>query len=156
MAGLRPSRPGMPSSRPLLNLESGDKSGLAKAFQALVGNSQKAPPAPKPQAGGGLQTARALEILKSLGFQPLPGHQPPAFTHPLAPDRPAACQPPGDAVDPERWALDWAARHFPEMDFYLPFIMRRAALSKKSQPANGRPTTPEPDYDDDGFLAEYS
>ena len=145
----------MPSSRPLLNLESGDKSGLAKAFQALVGNSQKSPPASKPQANHP-QAVRALEILKNLGFQALPGHQPPAFTHPLAPDRPAECQPPGESFDPESWALDWAARHFPEMDFYLPFIMRRAALSKKSQPATGRPTTPEPDYDDDGFLAGYS
>jgi hypothetical protein len=148
----------MSSSRPLLNLAGGDKSGLAKALQALVGVSPQGSPAAMSPAGP--QAAQALEILKGLGFQTVPGRKPLALTHPLAPSRPTVCQPPaepqGKPFEPESWALDWAARHFPEMDFYLPFIMRRAALSKKQQSANGRPTTPEPDYDDDGFLAGYS
>ena len=154
MAGLRPSKPGMPLSRPLLNLGGGDKSGLAKAFQALVGGKPKpAPPPGKPFAGP--QFALALEVLTGLGFQILPGTNPPGLTHPLAPDRRTSCRLAAETFDPESWALDWAARNFPEMEFYLPFIIRRAVLSRKNQPANGRPTTPEPEYDDDGFLAEY-
>lgn len=153
MAGPRPSKPGMPASRPLLNLASGDKSGLAKAFQALVGNTPGSPSAAKFLEDS--RFAQALEILSGLGFQILPDRTPPELTHPLAPDRPTICQPPAEIYDPESWALDWAARAFPEMDFYLPFIVRRAAWSKKNSDPTGRPTTPEPDYDDDGFLAEY-
>ncbi|MBN9387166.1 MAG: hypothetical protein J0I20_03865 [Chloroflexi bacterium] len=154
MAGLRPSRPGRPSSRPLLNLKGGDKPGLAKALQALVGVSPEGTPATT--FPDGQQIAQALEILKGLGFQSAQDEGHLAFTHPLAQDRSAVCQPPAEPFEPESWTLDWAARHFPEMDFYLPFIMRRAALAKKQPGANGRPTTPEPDYDDDGFLAGYS
>jgi hypothetical protein len=146
----------MPSSRPLLNLESGDKSGLAKALQALVGVSPKGSPAAA-KSPAAPQAAQALEILKGLGFQTVPGHHhPPTLTHPLAPDRRAGFLPPAEPFEPDPWALDWANRHFPEMDFYLPYIMRRAALAKKQPGPNGRPTTPEPDYDDDGFLAGYS
>jgi hypothetical protein len=150
MAGLRPSKRGMLASRPLLNLGGGDKSGLAKAFQALVGGKRK-----EPSPAAGPQFAQALEVLTGLGFQIRPGTTPPGLAHPLAPDRHRTCQPPAGPFDPESWALDWATRNFPEMEFYLPFILRCAALSRKSQPTDGRPNTPEPEYDDDGFLAEY-
>lgn len=153
MAGLRPSKPGMSVSRPLLNLGGGDKSGLAKAFRALVGGKPKSPPTEKSLAGPPFTLA--LEVLTGLGFQILPGTTPPELAHSFAPGRPIICQPPMETFDPESWALDWAARNFPEMEFYLPFIVRRAALARKNQAANGRPTTPEPEYDDDGFLAEY-
>ncbi len=155
MAGLRPSKSGIPASRPLLNLGGGDKSGLAKAFQALVGGKRKEPP-PTENSTTGPQFTRTLEVLTGLGFQSLPGPTPPQFTHLLAPGRKVTCQPPTGPFDPESWTLDWAARNFPEMEFFLPFILRRAALSPKSQRPNGLPLTPEPEYDDDGFLAEYT
>jgi hypothetical protein len=147
--GSRPFKPILSGSRPLLNLGGGDKTGLEKAFQALVGSpSPRVAPLPDPQL------AQVLAILQSLGFQSNgPQQEPVRLTHPLAPDRFLPCQPPtGAATDPEIWALDWAARHFPEMEFYLPYISRRAARTKRP---TGRPTTPEPEYDADGFLADY-
>ena len=149
MAGPRLPKPILPGSRPLLNLGGGDKSGLEKAFQALVGKSSPAAaPSPDPKSADP-QLVQVLVILQSLGFETTgPDGE---LTHPLAPERRVRCLPPPDA-DPESRALDWAARHFPEMDLYLPYISRRAVRAKRP---TGRPTTPEPEYDADGFLAEY-
>ncbi len=147
--GARPFKPIIPGSRPLLNLGGGDKLGLQKAFQALVGV-----PSPNPTPPPDPRLAQARAVLQSLGFEANRSPQEPDWlTHPLAPDRFFPCQPPTNAAyDPESWALDWAARHFPEMEFYLPYISHRAARTKRP---TGRPTTPEPEYDADGFLADY-
>ena len=155
MAGLRPPKPILPGSRPLLNLGGGDKLGLEKAFQALVGNnSPKAAPTPPDTQASDPYLAQVLAILHRLGFQAdTQGQAPAELTHPLAPDRWVRYLPPASATaDPESWALDWAARHFPEMEFYLPYISRRAVRAKRP---TGKPTTPEPEYDEDGFLADY-
>ena len=154
MAGPRRSKPVSPGSRPLLNLGGGDKSGLEKAFQALVGKirPKAAAPASAPPPTAPAKPNEVFNVLQSIGFEQT-GE---ALTHPLAPDRLVKCQPPAAAADPEGWALDWAARNFPETEFYLPYISRRANRARLAtgRPA-GRPTTPEPEYDDDGFLAEY-
>ena len=153
MAGSRPSKPATPGSRSLLNLGSGDKSGLEKAFQALIGKirPKAAPPAAQPAEPD--TPEQVLAILFSLGFQAAGPDKPALLTHPLAPERRVNCPASASATpDLEAWALDWAVRHFPEIEFYLPYISRRAVRARRS---TGRPTTPEPEYDDDGFLAEY-
>lgn len=154
MAGPRQSKPVSPGSRPLLNLGGGDKSGLEKAFQALVGKirPKTVAPAVAPPPEPPVNSTEVFNVLQSIGFEPCGA----ALTHPLAPDRLVKCQPPVATADPEGWALDWAARHFPEMEFYLPYISRRFSRAKHpGEQPTGRPTTPEPEYDDDGFLAEY-
>jgi hypothetical protein len=159
MAGPRSPKSLISNLRPLLNLGGGDKPGLQKVLQALMGvrPAKAAPPVPAPAPAVPVaepQADQTLAILHSLGFEPAgPGQTPVLLTHHLAPERQVAYQPPtGTAHDPESVALDWAARHFPEMEFYLPYISRRAARTRRP---TGRPTTPEPEYDEDGFLADY-
>lgn len=129
------------SPRRLLNLQAGDRRGLARAFQALVGRP--------PEVAHEL----ALETLQQLGFS---RHEN-GFSHPLAPDRLVVFNLPEQDktnADPETVALKWAIRHFREIEFYLPYISLTAKRQRK-QAANAglkRQLPPEPDYDEDGFL----
>lgn len=131
----------IPSSRRLLNLQAGDRRGLARAFQALVGRP--------PEVAYEL----ALETLEQLGFS---RHEN-GFSHPLAPDRLVAFNLPEQdktSPDPEAAALKWAIRHFREIEFYLPYISLTAKRQRKQAAHAGlkRQLPPEPDYDEDGFL----
>ncbi len=135
--------------RPLLDLESGNRPGLQRAMQHLVG--RKAAP-------DALAINEAvLQILTGLGFEiaSQADVQPVRLTHPFAEGRMVALElPPSSGKSPESLALEFAAAHFPEMEYYLPYITARAryqaALKKNRRPA---PLGPEPDYDEDGFLA---
>jgi hypothetical protein len=134
--------------RPLLNLGSGDRRGLERAFQALVG------PANSPEAA-------ALEVLRRLGFLRYEQGEAVLLSHPLAPDRRVPfllAEPIPAEFEAESWALEFAAHHFPEMEFYLPYISLRAARQKRLTVQSGpvRRLSPEPEYDEDGFLSEYS
>ncbi len=153
----RPTRSPKPASTPaprsLLNLGGGDRRGLQRAFQALVGRAGIAEAPADP-----LEThlVQVLQLLQSLGFvlHSTPG-DPPALSHPLAPDRRIALVLSSPETDPEATALAWATRNFPEMEFYLPFIILRATRQKRLAGAGPtRPRPPEPEYDEDGFLAD--
>jgi hypothetical protein len=135
-----PKTPG----RPLLNLQAGDRRGLARAFQALIGR----PAAPVPPEAANY--APVLEVLHAIGFTETPQ----GLTHPLAPDRFVKLTLPTlNPLDPEEAALRWALTHFREVEFYLPFISLQSARQKRLAKSGKRPPrTPEPDYDDDGFL----
>ena len=56
----------------------------------------------------GWQVAQALEILKGLGFQTVPGRSPLALNHPLAPERPAEFQAP---AAPQGYTFEPLADH---------------------------------------------
>ena len=132
-------------NRSLLNLGGGDRRGLERAFQTLVGRGQ--PPR--------LDPTPILKVLHSLDFviHPIEGGL--LVSHPLAPERQVRCEIEAGR-DPQEWVLAWAGRHFPEMEFYLPYISLRASRARKLTGGNrNRPMTPEPEYDEDGFLADY-
>ncbi len=132
------------TKRPLLNLAGGNKAGLEKVFGRLVG--QKIRP---PEAGLFKLICRTLE---DLGFQ-ADGAEGLTFSHPFSPGRAEAFSPGGLAAGQsgEKLALDFASRAFPEMEFYLPFIQAKARISEKNK---GPRNSPEPEYDEDGFLLE--
>lgn len=134
--------------RPLLNLGGGDRRGLERAFQALVG------PANSPEA-------QTLEVLRRLGFIRHEQGEEVLLSHPLASDRRVPFklgEPVPAGFEAETWGLEFAAHHFPEMEFYLPYISLRATRQKRlaAQSGPARRLSPEPEYDEDGFLTEYS
>ncbi|HEX2914590.1 MAG TPA: hypothetical protein VH186_27560 [Chloroflexia bacterium] len=140
-------------SRQLLNLNNGNRQGLERAFQALIGRSTS-PVATAPHSDPRLTEVE--KVLRGLGFFLYKEDNGEVYlSHPLATERrvllqlPASVQP----FEAEGWCLNFAARHFPEMEFYLPYISLRAARQKR--PGGSRVLTPEPEYDDDGFLAEF-
>ncbi len=139
--------------RSLLNLAGGDRRGLERAFQTLVGRSKPAAPA-RPA-----NLAPFLEVLHKLGFSTEQQANSLLLTHSLAAGRQFSLQVEGDP-DPETWTLSWVTRYVPEIEFYLPYISLRANHARRMaaplQPGQRRPLTPEPEYDEDGFLADYS
>lgn len=145
MTERRTAKPTELATRPLLNLGAGDQRGLERAFQTLVGR-----PAADPRA------AQALKVLYGLGFGPPSDDPGPELSHPLVPERKLAFKlaSPSAAKDPETLALEWAQKYFPEMEFYLPYISLRSARQKRLAQTS-RALPPEPEYDEDGFLADY-
>ncbi len=146
------------STRRLLDLQGGNRRGLERAMQHLLGR--------RPSRGGGViepapasaLVEAALNILMPIGFEVVSSSKPgqTEITHPLAEGRVVALSlPESAAINLEEATLDFALSRFPEMDFYLPFITTRArylANHKKGQ-ASGRFLEPEPEYDEDGFLS---
>ncbi len=159
MSEKRPTKPTELGRRSLLNLGSGDPRGLARAFQALVGPPRSTPPALDPRRGP------VLETLQRLGFVRHDQNESIQLSHPLTDDRtiifilPEAKSPPPTDLTTltdlaEELALEFAVKHFPEMDFYLPYISLRANRTKRLTAQSGLPRrlAPEPEYDEDGFL----
>lgn len=130
--------------RSLLDLDSGNRRGLERAMQHLLGHrASRSQPSSDPAV---------LKLLGALGFEVVSG-DPPLLSHFLASGRVIALDLPASAVEaPEGAILEFVAMHFPEMEFYLPYITTRArylAAQKRGRPAL---LEPEPDYDEDGFL----
>lgn len=137
--------------RALLDLESGNRPGLQRAMQHLLGHKAR-----RGSASGSEQLV--LKVLLALNFEVVAegDGEEIQLTHPLTIGRLVKLTLPPDISEnsTEEVALDFALKHFPEMDFYLPYITTRAryvAARKKNQPA--APLGPEPDYDEDGFIA---
>ncbi len=153
MTEKRVVKAGESSRRPLLNLGGGDRAGLERAFQLLVRRTTDQTADPR--------LVETLELLGKLGFVRHEQDGVISLSHPLAPDRRVAFDLTdagfSKTADSEELALDFAVRHFPEMEFYLPFISLRATRYKRLNPRSGptRLLPPEPEYDEDGFLAEY-
>jgi hypothetical protein len=54
----------------------------------------------------------------------------------------------------EELALAFAVIHFPEMEFFLPYILARAKYQAAHRQNGVAPLGPEPEYDEDGFLGD--
>jgi hypothetical protein len=122
--------------KPLLNLQAGADSKLEKAFRALVG----------PARPVDLNLARLKTFFRELGFTISNGQ----ITHPATPGRQIAL-PAQAGEDTVVEGNAFIARHFPETDFYLPFIMAKARLLDRLR--SGGTLEPEPEYDEDGFIS---
>ncbi len=141
--------------RPLLNLANGNQRGLERVFETLRGRSQS-------RFSDDQCLAEIINVLQSLDFSILKQDKfDLTVTHPLAPDRSVSLplQTNDDRqTDPEGWTLAFALLHFQELEFYLPYISRRAARAVSTSRLTGqRPfNSSEPDYDKDGFLTDYT
>lgn len=141
------------SPRSWLNLNPANRGGLEKAIQRLAGNAgPKAPPADPEVVEAVRQTLLELG-LKIEKVAKLEGRQELKVSSSQEPGRELNLRvPPSITLDSAPgFALNFAGKFFPEMEFFLPYILARsqyeAALRK-----TGRGLSPEPDYDDDGFL----
>ena len=140
-----------PPRRALLNLEGGNRQGLERALAHLLGRKAPRPATPSP-------TEAVLAILTELGFKVVPAANSatPQLSHPFSGNRVVPLQLSDSDQSPEELAFGFAARYFPEMEFYLPYVSARAHyLAARRKPQNGpRPLGPEPEYDEDGFIQE--
>ncbi len=142
-------------TRSLLNLENGNLRGLERVFETLIGRSRSEP-------GGDQSLAEIINVLHSLDFLIVKRDKSVLIlTHPLDPDRYISLPLQTDddrQTDPEGWALAFAVHHFQELEFYLPYISHQAARAATATRLTGQHPflSTEPDYDEDGFLTDYS
>lgn len=129
------------TSRLLLDLSGGDRRGLARAFQWLVGQSTP--------------TSPTLAILQKLNFEFTPQEDSTnlLLSHGLVPERKTVLRLSQEPSDPVGFVVSFVNEHFSEMSFYLPFITLRTAYQKQTVVVGGA-LPPEPDYDEDGFLSD--
>ncbi len=135
-----------PAPRLKLPAISNGSQKLARTFQKLVGG------APKPTLTA--FTRAWLATLTELGFEP--DLQTRILTHPIFERtlKMPAFNANHENAAPEIAALDFAIKNLPELEFYLPYISLRARLAATNLNHSKKLLTPEPDYDDDGFLVE--
>lgn len=129
-------------------MSGGNNPRLTRAFQKLVGAGQPA----KTQSS---YERAFLACLKNLDF--IYNAQFNTLVHPLAPDRVLKLPPLTEKNNelPESAALHYAVKHWPELEFYLPYITLQAKLAAATRKiGKGRSLPPEPEYDEDGFLLE--
>jgi len=119
------------------NLQSGDNdSRLERAFRTLVGSA-------RPQD---FRRAQFKSALRELGFVWVEGKA----TNPATPGR-SISLPDSVVGDPLEEAISFITQNFPEVEFYLPFIISKARLLSRLKA--GGSLEPEPEYDEDGFLS---
>jgi len=136
-----------------LNLEGGNRPGLQRAMAHLLGR--------KP-VGLTSKTVFEQEVLKTLtglDFVVNLDAGLPVLSHPLTEGRRVELKLSDKSYrleQAENVALIFAATYFPEMEFYLPFLLARGRYKAANTPpkAASPGLGPEPEYDEDGFIAE--
>jgi len=123
--------------KPLINFGNSGDSKLERAFRTLVG------PAPNQD----YHLAQLKTMLRELGFKVQGGK----LSHPMAAGR-IVDLPTQVGDDPVAEGFAFLSKKFPETEFHLPYIIAKGRLQARLK-AGGK-LEPEPEYDEDGFIAD--
>lgn len=138
-----------------LDLEGGNRPGLERAMAHLLGRKPGRVSASDSKAAF---EQEVLKVLTEIGFEVKAGSglDLATLSHPLTEGRQVELKLPDKPGRAEGIAFDFALTYFPEMEFYLPFLLARGRYKAANTPpkAASAGLGPEPEYDEDGFIAE--